>query len=113
MPLTTYLTSRKLTAGYFTDGAIAGKFSYTPILGSLKYIHFDDADDAWFLEPGYKIVLYQDQNYLGASFTMGDYTETEPMFKTSVELIGANNTISSYKLYYLSDTNEIKYAYMS
>ena len=109
----TNVISRKLTAGYMMDGAVGVKFSYVPIIASLKYINPEDVDDAWVLEPGYKLVVYIDVLYGGLSYTMNNYAGTTPLYKTSVELVGYANVVSSYKLYYLLDSNEITYANMS
>lgn len=96
-----YIVSKKLVCGYFFDGANAGASTKHPIFGSTATM-YANADDYWIIEPGYKFVFYNNNNYDGTGLqaTIINTNSTEPLFISSVLATGTANAVNSVKVYF-------------
>jgi len=82
-------------AGYHIDGA--SNFLSTPIFCSMRSFGRGDTDDYWFVNPGFRIDIYDSNNYSGYLQTFDNTDGTSPqVYNTS----GANRT-ASFIVWYL------------
>ena len=65
----------------------------------------NDSDDTWLINPGYKVVVYQDFNYGGELQTFDNYNGEKAVlfYKNSNQY----NSTSSWKVYFNNDNNEV------
>ena len=88
--------SRDNTCGYLCDGLHQGRNVFYPLLCSVIFLDPDNAGNAIIVHPGYKIVLYQGVDFLGASETFDNSNGFSPQYYEIV----ANDTHTSAKIYY-------------
>lgn len=87
---------KQCCAGYMFDGT-NGNYQIYPVLTTSYIFNPEDRDDGWYINPGYKIVLWQGQNWTNTSGTLDNTTGTEPaFFKAPIP-----NTTSSISVYFL------------
>jgi hypothetical protein len=91
-----YITSRNITAGYICDGPISGRFNMYPIVCSQKYMNPNNADDFYIIGPGYKFIVYQDDNYSNTNFTADNTNNNVSNIFTCPNV----NTGSSIRVYF-------------
>jgi hypothetical protein len=85
------------------SNSIATIGTIEPIICSTKRPLITNNDDRWLILPGFQVVAYVDADYGGTSATYGSYSNT-----TITQVKPATiNTLGSYKVFFLSDSNEI------
>ena len=78
------------------DGGITGRFTMYPIVCSQKYMNPNNADDFYIIGPGYKFIVYQDDNYSNTNFTADNTNNNVSNIFTCPNV----NTGSSIRVYF-------------
>lgn len=94
------IKTRSLVPGYLFDGA--SSFLTYPIVCSIKGFRPADTDDYYYINPGFKFEIYENDNYGGAIQYSLDNDTNEPTVKQA----GTANKVGSIKVFYRNSSSE-------
>ena len=95
------IKSKALVPGYMFDGA--NSFLTYPIPCSMKGFRPGDVDDYYYLNPGFKFEIYENDNYSGTI----QYTLTNDGGAPTVLAANTANKVGSIKVFYRDTSNDI------
>jgi hypothetical protein len=98
---------KDLTAGYMVDGNNSLGTQFYPILCSTKKYRPQNVDDYYIINPGYKFIIFANEDYSGTSYEIvnnGDVVGVSPTpILPGSPTINTTNTMSSIQVWYSDD----------
>lgn len=83
-----HIKSKSIIPGYMFDGA--NSFLCYPIPGSMKGFRPADVDDYYYVNPGFRFDVYENDNYSGSAFSLVNDSNAPNVFQaTNINKVGS------------------------